>query len=679
MKKRYLFSTFCVLKIVSEKYVYFFKRIPLNYVNPQYSIRKEMRDIMCGFIGIIRNNSDVLTEENQEMFKRANSIINHRGPNDEGYYHDERISFGFSRLSIIDIDNGHQPFTYDDENYWMVYNGEIYNYVELREQLIEKGFHFETDSDTEVVIAMFSAYREQAFQYFRGMFALLIWDKQAETLYGARDPFGIKPLYYTNTDQGTYFASEKKSLTYYKGEEVDTEALQHYLSFQFVPEPLSMSKDIQKVEPGHYFVKKPDETIIFHCYWKAEFSPVIRERSKWIDRIQATMFDSVGIHMRSDVPVGSFLSGGIDSSLIVGIAKQFNPNIKTFSVGFEQESYSEIDVAKETAEKLQVENISYTITPEEYVENLPKIIWHMDDPLADPACVPLYFVAREASKQVTVVLSGEGADELFGGYNIYREPNALKVFNYVPNTINRLLNRLAAVLPEGVKGKSYLERGTTLLKDRYIGNAKMFENDQKKALLKNYNPNSMYQQVTAPLYQDVKEEDPVNQMQYIDIHTWLRGDILLKADRMTMANSLELRVPFLDKEVFKVASELPVDLKIAKGTTKQILREASRGIVPDHVLNRKKLGFPVPIRHWLKNELHDWAKILIKDSQTDHLLEKAYVLQLLEDHSQGKADYSRKIWTVLIFMLWHQIYVEGKYDFEHLQEVQIENKLMAIH
>ncbi|WP_112181692.1 asparagine synthase (glutamine-hydrolyzing) [Paraliobacillus zengyii] len=636
---------------------------------------------MCGFIGMVRNNGTSITvEENKEFFNQANSLIQHRGPDDEGYYHDDYISFGFSRLSIIDIDNGHQPFTYDNDRYCMVYNGEIYNYVELRNQLIEKGYTFQTDSDTEVVIAMFSTYREEAFQYFRGMFALLIWDKQVETLYGVRDPFGIKPLYYTNTNEGTFFASEKKSLTYYNDqEEVDPEALQHYLSFQFVPEPLSMTKDIYKVEPGHYFIKKPNEQMRSYCYWKANFQPVSMERSEWIERIQNTMIDSVGVHMRSDVPVGSFLSGGIDSSLIVGIAKQFNPNIKTFSVGFEQAGYSEVDLAKETADKLNVENISYMITPEEYVSNLPKIIWHMDDPLADPACVPLYFVAREARKHVKVVLSGEGADELFGGYNIYREPKALKGFEYLPNTINRLLNQLAGILPEGVRGKSYLERGTIPLEERYIGNAKMFENNQKSVLLQNYNPNSTYQQITAPFYDDVREQDPVNQMQYIDIQTWLRGDILLKADRMTMANSLELRVPFLDKEVFKVASELPVDLKIANGTTKQILRVASRGFVPDDVLNRKKLGFPVPIRHWLKNQLNDWAKTLIKDSQTDHLLKKDYVLQLLEDHCLGKADYSRKIWTVLIFMLWHQIYVEGKYDVEKFQEgTKNKSKLITV-
>ncbi|MDC3418272.1 asparagine synthase (glutamine-hydrolyzing) [Aquibacillus salsiterrae] len=624
---------------------------------------------MCGFIGMIRNHAQTPAPDNQEKFQIRNNLISHRGPDDEGYYHDEFVSFGFRRLSIIDIESGHQPFSYNDEQFWMVFNGEVYNYVELREQLVEKGYSFRTESDTEVIIAMFKEHGPEAFAQLRGMFAVLIWDKQDQTLYGVRDPFGIKPLFYSETESGMYFGSEKKSLTVLQDrEEVDTEALQHYLSFQYVPEPMTMTSNINKVEPGHYFIKKPSENIQFHRYWHATFNPVLMKKQDWIKRIQDVLFDSVNVHMRSDVPVGSFLSGGIDSSLIVAIAKEVNPNLKTFSVGFEREGYSEVDIAKETAEKLGVDNISYMITPEEYVEKLPKIMWHMDDPLADPACVPLYFVAREARKHVTVVLSGEGSDELFGGYNIYREPESLKIFDSIPIPAKELLSRVASVIPEGVRGKSFLERGTTPLRNRYIGNAKMFEEIEKNKLLKIYNHNQSYQQVTDQLYDNVIGENQVNQMQYIDIHTWLRGDILLKADKMTMANSLELRVPFLDKEVFHVASQIPVDLKIANGTTKAILREASRGIVPDHVLDRKKLGFPVPIRHWLKKELYSWAKKLIKESETDHLFHKTYVDKLLEDHCLGKADYSRKIWTVLMFMLWHQLYVERKFCFEQLQE-----------
>src|SRR5699024_5618202 len=563
---------------------------------------------MCGFIGMIRNNKKQLTDIERQQFKKQNNIIEHRGPDDEGYYHDDYVSFGFRRLSIIDIECGSQPLSYQDEKIQLVFNGEIYNYIELREELIEAGYTFETESDTEVIAALFAKYREEAFSRLRGMFSVLIWDVEEEMLYGVRDPFGIKPLFYYEHDEGVFFASEKKSITtLLEQEEVSLESLQYYLSYQYVPDPYTMTKGIKKLEPGHYFKKKPGNPMEITRYFHATFNPIIMDKANWIKDIQDVLRDSVNVHMRSDVPVGSFLSGGIDSTIIVALAKELNPNLKTFSVGFEREGFSEVDVAKETADKLNVENISYIISPEEYVENLPKIMWHMDDPLADPACVPLYFVSREAKKHVSVVLSGEGSDELFGGYNIYREPESLKLFNSMPNAINALLNRVATVLPEGVKGKSFLERGTTPLRERYIGNAKMFEEAEKSTFLKTYQEQWNYQNITNPLYDTVEGQPLVNQMQYIDIHTWMRGDILLKADKMTMAHSLELLVPFLDKEVFRVASQLPVDMKIANGTTKQILREASRGIIPDHVLDRKKLGFPVPIRHWLKDELNSWA------------------------------------------------------------------------
>ncbi|WP_277674345.1 asparagine synthase (glutamine-hydrolyzing) [Piscibacillus halophilus] len=622
---------------------------------------------MCGFIGGIRRRP-VKDEEIQPEIKKGNDVIYHRGPDDDGYYVDPYISFGFRRLSIIDIDGGHQPLSYDDNRYWMVFNGEIYNYVELRDRLVEEGFTFSTESDSEVILALFSKHREHAFKQLRGMFSILIWDREEGQLFGARDPFGIKPLYYANDEEGTFFASEKKSLNkIIEGKSnFDLDSLQHYLSFQFVPEPYTLSKGINKVEPGHYFYMKPGEEPTFEKYYQVEFKPKNLEKDALIKNIQHALLDSVNVHMRSDVPVGSFLSGGIDSTIIVALAKEINPNLKTFSVGFERDGYSEVDVAKESAEALGVENISYTITPEEFVSRLPKVIWHADDPLADPACVPLYFVSREASKHVTVVLSGEGADELFGGYNIYREPQSLEVFNSIPKPAKDLLGRVALFLPEGVKGKSFLMRGTTPLQNRYIGNAKIFEENEKSYILKHYNKMLPYQKVTEPYYQQVEDEHPVTQMQYIDMHTWMRGDILLKADRMTMAHSLELRVPFLDKEVMTVASQIPVDYKIANGTTKSILREAVTSFVPEHVLNRKKLGFPVPIRHWLKDELYDWARNLILASQTDHLIDKQYVLTLLNKHVEGKHDYSRKIWTVLMFMLWHQIFIEGVYHEQDL-------------
>lgn len=629
---------------------------------------------MCGFIGCVHKEKQNFQEENRQVFQNMNRLITHRGPDDEGYYMDDHVQFGFRRLSIIDIESGHQPLSYENERYWIIFNGEVYNYVELREELLQNGCTFETQSDTEVIIALYSRIGERAVERLRGMFAFVIWDKQEQTLFGARDPFGIKPFFYSENEEKTYFASEKKSilLTLKNTGLLNYESLQHYLTYQFVPEPETMDDGIKKLEPGHYFIKKIGTPMEIKRYWKASFHPVEKSETEFVKEIKDVLYDSVNMHMRSDVPVGAFLSGGIDSSIIASIAKEFHPGIKTFSVGFERDGYSEIDVAKETAEKIGVENISYVISPEEYMKEIPKIMWYMDEPLADPACVPLYFVAREAKKHVKVVLSGEGADELFGGYNIYREPQSLDVFRKMPHFGHVFLRKIAQLMPDGVKGKSFIERGTTPMEDRYIGNAKMFSEEEKKKLLYAYKEGLHYTDITKALYQECRGYDPVATMQYIDIHTWMRGDILLKADRVTMAHSLELRVPFLDKEVFQVASQIPASLKTAHGTTKYILRKAAEGIVPGHVLDRKKLGFPVPIRHWLKSEMNEWAKTIIHESQTGFLINKQYVLDLLDQHCKGKADHSRKIWTVLMFMVWHQVFVENKYSFgtEHLTSTQ---------
>ncbi|EUJ43450.1 asparagine synthase (glutamine-hydrolyzing) [Listeria riparia] len=619
---------------------------------------------MCGFIGCVHDRIAEITGEQKETFKQMNDMITHRGPDDEGFFTDEHVQFGFRRLSIIDVENGHQPLTYENERYWIIFNGEVYNYVELRENLMKEGMTFETSSDTEVIIATYAKYKEKTAEQLRGMFGFVIWDKEEQTVYGARDPFGIKPFFYAEEDGKLYMGSEKKSILHaLKSTKLDEVSLQNYMTFQFVPEPDSLTQGVKRLEPGHYFTKKIGGEMQISRYWKAQFQPVSKSEDTFIKEIRDVMYDSVKMHMRSDVPVGSFLSGGIDSSIIAAIAKEYHPAIKTFSVGFERDGFSEVDVAKETAEKLGVENISYIITPQEYMDELPKIVWHMDDPLADPAAIPLYFLSREARKHVTVALSGEGADELFGGYNIYNEPNSLSVFNKMPGVLKSMLRGVANVMPEGMRGKSFLERGTTPMEERYIGNAKMFTESEKKILLPKYQTGHDYTKITDPLYAETVGYNPVERMQYIDIHTWMRGDILLKADRMTMANSLEVRVPFLDKEVFRVAKDIPASMKTTNGTTKYVLRKAAESFVPDHVLNRRKLGFPVPIRHWLKDEMNQWVKNLIRDSGTDHLINKKYVLQLLEDHCAGKHDYSRKIWTVVIFMIWYDVYVENKYNF----------------
>ncbi|AOA02518.1 MAG: asparagine synthase (glutamine-hydrolyzing) [Carnobacterium sp.] len=620
---------------------------------------------MCGFVGCIHgsdlNDHDL---DYEKKIKEMNKLIVHRGPDDEGFFFDDHISFGFRRLSIIDVEKGHQPLSYENERYWIVFNGEVYNYIELRDELIADGLTFETDSDTEVIIATYAKYKEKTAERLRGMFGFVIWDKVEKSVYGARDHFGIKPFHYAEEDGNIYFASEKKSIyEILKKKEINPVALQNYLTFQFVPDPETLTENIHRLPPGHYFTKPLNGEMEITRYWEATFAPIQKSEDEFAKAIKDVLYDSVEKHMRSDVTVGSFLSGGVDSSIIVAIAREFNPKIKTISVGFEREGYSEIDVAKETADRLNVENISEIITAQQFMDEFPRFVWHMDDPLADPAAVPQFFLAEIARKHVKVALSGEGADEVFGGYTIYNEPNSLKRIDSLPSGLKKGLNQLAKIMPEGMRGKSFIQRGTTPMEQRYVGNAKIFEEAEKKKLMVNYLAGHPYQNVTKPFYDRSKGYDPIDRMQYIDIHTWLNGDLLLNADRTTMAASLELRTPFLDKEVFKVARELPSDIRIANGTTKYILRKAAESFVPDNVLYRKKLGFPVPIRHWLKDEMNSWVKGIIADSQTDHLINKSYVLGLLEDHCAGKLDNSRKIWTVITFMVWHKLYVETGEQF----------------
>ncbi|MFB9769928.1 asparagine synthase (glutamine-hydrolyzing) [Lactiplantibacillus modestisalitolerans] len=619
---------------------------------------------MCGFVGCLTDRSKAENATYDQTIHDMTKMIVHRGPDDEGYFADDNITMGFRRLSIIDLAGGHQPLSYDNERYWMTFNGEIYNYVELREQLKQEGYEFKTSSDSEVILGMYAKYKENATKYLRGMFAFVIWDKQEKTLFAARDQFGIKPFYYAIADNDFYYASESKAIyKILKDKTFDKNALQDYMTFQFVPEPETLTKEIKMLAPGCSLTKKLGSAPRITRYYHREFHPVERPEEEYAQKIKDALIDSVKIHMRSDVPVGSFLSGGIDSSIVVAIARNFNPNLQTISVGFEREGYSELDVAQETAEKLGVENFSMTITPEAFMKAFPHFVWSMDDPLADPAAVPQYFLAKEAIKHVKVALTGEGADELFGGYTIYHEPESLKPFRYT-KPINGALKRIALMMPEGMRGRSFLMRGTTPLENRYVGNAFIFGEDEKRQFIKDYNQNHPFQSITQPFYDESVDYDPISRMQFIDMHTWLNGDLLHNADRTTMAHSLELRTPFVDREVYNLAAQIPAHLRISHGTTKYILRKAVEDIVPAHVLHRKKLGFPVPIRFWLKDEMYDWAKQIINDSQTDEYFNKDYFLKLLDDHKAGVRDNSRKLWTVLTFMMWHRIYVEA----DHLMD-----------
>jgi asparagine synthase (glutamine-hydrolysing) len=614
---------------------------------------------VCGLLGFL--SSTGFAVGCKDDIEAALPKMRHRGPDDVGIWSDDDTLFGFRRLSIIDLALSHQPLPYDDGRYQLAFNGEIYNYLELRERLTrEYGVTFATDGDGEAILAAYKCMGEKCVSALRGMFAFLIWDSVDKVLFGARDYFGIKPLYHYADDRGHFFASEKKVLLQLsEGAEVDTRSLQHYLTLQYVPEPASMHTKIDRIESGTCFTVR-DNRLTTRRYFRPTFPIKPADNpTRLHTEIREALEDSVAMHMRADVTVGAFLSGGIDSTAIAALAKRHNPKLLTFTVGFEREGYSEIDVAAESAAAIGVQHITKVVTPEEFADAVPLIVWYLDDPVADPALVPLWFIAREARKHVKVVLSGEGSDELFGGYAIYREPLSLRAFNPLPGPLKKALGALSARLPEGMRGKDLLRRGSVPIEQRYYGNARIFR-DSELGFLKVRDPDVSYLDVTRDLYAATRHLDDVTRMQYVDLFTWLRGDILVKADKMTMANSLELRVPFLDTEVFRVASTLPIDQKLAQGTTKWALRQALREVVPPHIYDRPKLGFPVPIRYWLKDQLYDWAKEIIESSRTDALLDKAYILNLLQAHRTGPHDYGRKLWTILVFLLWHGIFIEQR-------------------
>jgi asparagine synthase (glutamine-hydrolysing) len=603
--------------------------------------------------------------------------LHHRGP-DQTDISDiaDSIFLGVKRLSTLDRDRGRQPMTYPPfghdtgrfgaaGRYVIIFDGDIHNFEELRAELVaEHEATFVTDGDTEVLAAAYHYWGEQAVTRLRGMYAVVIVDTMRHSVWGARDPYGIKPLFYLVTDDGLYLASEQKALLPFlpSAPEVDSKNLSHYLTYQYVPESGAMQRGIGRVGAGESFSFLPGGVFATRRYHQPAFRPTaIDDQDALYREIRETLRESVRLQMRAHVPVGAFLSSGLDSTGIVALAREFKPDLTTFTVGFDVEGYSEIDIAQASAHYLGVRSVTTRVTAAEMMAALPTIVWHLDDPVADPSLVPLYFLAKKAAEHVTVVLSGDGADEIFGGNRIYREPRALSGVAALPDGVQRGLRKVARRMPQGVKGKSFIERGTTPIESRYYGNARIFREREKRTLLRHYDANVHFTDVTAPIYAEAAGLDDVTKMQYIDLFTWLRGDILVKADRMSMAHSLQLRTPYIDRAVFDLASRLPVEEKLPpkSTTTKYALRRALDGIVPAGIVNRQTLGFPVPIRVWLKSEMYAWAHDILSTSGADALIDLGYVRTLLDEHRHGEHDHSRKIWTVLIFCIWYGIFIEG--------------------
>ena len=609
--------------------------------------KQEKESLMCGIVGFVgarENAAEIL----QAMMDR----IAHRGPDGQGQFLEGPVALGQRRLSIIDLEGGRQPMYNEDGSLVVVFNGEIYNFQTLREELQAAGHTFATRSDTEVLLHGYEQWGKAMLDKLRGMFTFAIWDRHAQTLFCARDHFGIKPLYYYQNDAGELlFGSEIKSFLDHPGfkKELNEDQLSLYLSYQFSPGEDTFFRGVKKLLPAHWMEWK-DGALTVQRYWTPRFTPddgpTLQE---WEQAISDAMQESVAAHKIADVEVGSFLSSGVDSSYMAALAHVD----KTFTVGFANKQYDETDYAREFSAHIGVKNTAYRITPEEYWENLGRIQYHMDEPLADAASVALYFVNREAAKQVKVCLSGEGADEFFGGYNIYKEPFTVSWYDRLPLWLRRGVGALAALLPP-VPGVNFLVRRGRPLEERYIGNTNLMGERRKKQLLKNYTGRILPTDLSRPYFEDTRGQDPVTRMETCDLNLWMVGDILLKADKMSMANSLELRVPFLDRKVFELACRIPTRCKVNASQTKIAMRGAAEMTIPAKTADKKKLGFPVPVRAWLREE--KYAAVLRQAFHTpaaERFFHTRELDKMLDQHLQGKRDNWRQLWCVFIFLVWY--------------------------
>ncbi|MBU9721440.1 MULTISPECIES: asparagine synthase (glutamine-hydrolyzing) [Bacillaceae] len=622
---------------------------------------------MCGINSYLSFSNQSI---NPTILQQMSDNMIHRGPDDEGFWIEKTIGMSFRRLSIIDTEGAQQPILNENETIVMICNGEIYNYRVLRNELEAKGHHFKTDGDTETIIHLYEEYGIDCVHHLRGMFSFILWDKKTNTLFGARDHFGIKPFYYLFDEQKLICSSELKSILKVSNQShsLDPQSLVHYLTYQYVPEPRTMVNGINKLLPGHRLICR-NQSLKIERYWEPTFQPKEQDVEVVKEKILTTLQESVKLHMQSDVTLGSFLSSGIDSTAIAAIMRK-ETKFHTFSVGFEGEQ-NECTVSRKTAEILDTYHHEWIIKEDEYFEAVNSSVWAQDDPVADPSAVALNLLSQLASEHVKVVLSGEGADELFGGYRIYQEPFAIRHIQLMPEIVKNILHQTIKHFPK-FYGKNYIIRATTPIEKRFIGNAKIFTDDMVEIL----NDNKMqYQYVDAfewaeQYYNRVKEHDDITKMQFIDLSLWLPGNILAKGDKMSMAHSLELRVPFLDKKVFEVASQIPTEYRVNRNRTKKIMRDALQGIVPEHVLNRPKLGFPVPLRQWLRGLRGEECLDVIKSSGLDQYINIDYVDALFRQHQTGKIDHSRKIWSLYTLSQWKVMFLDRYQSSIFEQEIQ---------
>ena len=618
---------------------------------------------MCGICGFIEKDNP----PKKEILEAMMAALIHRGPDQGKSWISDSAAFGFRRLAIIDPGGSVQPMVNETGDKVLVFNGEIYNYQELRLELLSAGHRFSSQGDSEVLLHGYEEWGEKLPERLRGMFAFAIWDERNQTLFAARDPFGIKPFYYTvsagNPEGSFIFASEIKGILPHPAYEkrFNPEALEQYLSFQYSVLEKTFFQGIRQLLPGHFLVyHKGDTELSPKRYFLPMLAPEQAGRGKgaseeeWMDRLDAAIGNSVKAHMIADVEVGTFLSGGVDSGLI---AARFTGD-KTFTVGYGKEDgyYNEIPLARELAEELHLEQHGRRISEKEFWEAVPEVLYHMDEPSGDSSAVALYFLSREAARHVRVVVSGEGADELFGGYCIYCEPHSLHLYQKLPRAVRRGIARMASGLPN-VRGRSFLMRGAMSLEERFIGNANLFTAKEREKLLKCSTGAPTPQALLERDYRDADSLDEASRMQYIDLLHWLPGDILQKADRMSMAHSLELRVPYLDREVFRVARCLPAKYKQKGQISKYLFRKVARLHLPEKSSDRKKLGFPVPLGHFLTSEMGEAAvRKAFSSKAAKKFFHREALEELLAGRGFGRGNTNRKLWAVYAFLVWYGIY-----------------------
>ncbi len=609
---------------------------------------------MCGIVGFVDKKRS--TKEKKEMIKKMADRIAHRGPDDEGFYVDDNVALGHRRLSILDLSkNGAQPMYNENKNLAIVFNGEIYNYESIKEELIKKGHKFKTKTDTEVLIHGYEEYKEKLFSRLRGMFAFVIYDKEKDELIGVRDHFGIKPFYYYKNKDSFFFGSEIKSFLEHPDfvKTVNKEALKMFLIFQYSVHEETFFKNVYKLGPGTFFKYKNGKMTIKE-YFKVDYEKSDKPYDVYKKELKSVLEESIRYHQTtSDVEVGSYLSGGVDSSYVVSVAK---PD-KTFSVGFDIPGFDETMLASELSNILEIKNYQKKITSDEFFSILPTIMYHTDEPHANLSTVPLYFLSGLAAEKVKVVLSGEGSDEMFAGYNEYYEPTILRMYTKVPLGVRKWIAKIVSPFPH-FPGQNTLKLYGRPFYERYIGHGTLIDEEEaNKMLASEIRSKETIADVIKPYYDKVADLDDVTKKMYIDMHFWLPQDILLKADKMTMANSIELRVPLLDSALFAYAKQIPTKYLVKDKQTKYLFRDIAHEKIPAEWSKRRKLGFPVPFSKWIREEkYYKLVKEMFNKPYVDEFFDREHINNLLTEHYKNMKNNGRKIYNIYVFLIWYDVY-----------------------